>query len=183
MEQVITNDPRAGFIILIILTLADLVFRGKTNNLSLRPKSEFYQYESATARETGTAAYFALVFLKISPPFLIALIWAVAQASGSKMVAELYGLILGFSMSLYLIINLRHIESILIDRLVRRYRDDLSGKLIIRRRFSLGQSAIQILTLFVLLTIIAVLNPSPLHIGFAAAPLALIVRNTLLIRL
>lgn len=180
MENTIANDPRAGFLIIILLSLGDLLLRKKIRNGHAR--AEFFEYEASISQDTGFIANFAIILLKISPAFLVALVWALGQASKSAVVVTLYAALVGFSISLYFIVNLRHIESLMIDALVRRRRNDISGKLIIKRKFSLGQSAIQIFTIFVILAMAAAIRPSPLFIGIALAPASLIARNMLLAR-
>ncbi len=183
MENLLINDPRAGFIILILLSVTDMFFGKRAGSAAAKKRSEFIEYETAVSRDMGPAAYFALVLLKISPPFLITLIWAAAKASGSDIVAILYAGMIGFALALYLIINLRHLESVMINKLSSYFQEDLSGKVFIKRRFSLGQSTIQIFSIFVILFIIALLKPTPLFIGFTLAPVALIIRNIIVIKL
>ena len=183
MENFLINDPRAGFIILILLTIADLLFGKRAGSQSAKIRSEYIEYETAPSRDMGPVAYFALVLLKISPAFLIALVWAAAKASGSEIVAALYAGLLGFALGLYLIINLRHLESFMINKLSSYFEEDLSGKVFIKRRFSLGQSTIQIFSVFVILFIIALIKPTPLFIGFGLAPVALIIRNIIVIKM
>lgn len=183
MEQTMLNDPRIGFFALLILSLADLYFSSKFGAPKSRIRDDYFDYETGGSREIGGTAYFALALLKISPAFMITLIWAAGHASKSEIVFGLYRGILGFSVSLYLIINLRHIESILFEYLARRFQSDLSGKLTIKKRFSLGQSAVQIFTLSVILFFVAALRPHPVYFGLALAPLALIARNLYLIRI
>jgi len=180
MESVLIEDPRAGFLILFILCLADLILRKRAGKQKASARSEFFEYEVSIARETGIVTSFALILLKISPAFLIALIWALGRASKAPAFISLYAGIVGFSISLYLIMNLRHIGSLMIDALIKRRSDDLSGKLAIKKRFSLGQSAIQIFPIFVILVFAALLRPSPLFIGLALAPAALAARYLLL---
>ncbi|MEE9554104.1 MAG: hypothetical protein V3W18_07365 [candidate division Zixibacteria bacterium] len=182
MENLLINDPRAGFIILIVLTIADLFFGKRAGSAGTKSRSEFIEYETTVSRDMGPVAYFALILLKISPPFLIALTWAAAKASGSEIVAILYAGLLGFTLALYLIINLRHLESALINKMVGYFREDLSGKILIRRRFSLGQSTIQIFSIFIIFLVVALVKPTPLFIGFALAPVALIIRNIIVIK-
>lgn len=183
MENLLINDPRAGFIILILLSITDLFFGKRASSAGAKRRSEFIEYETAVSRDMGPVAYFAMVLLKISPAFLIALIWAAAKASGSEIVAILYAGMIGFALALYLIINLRHLETALINTMFKNFRDDLSGKILIKRRFSLGQSTIQIFSVFIILFIIALIKPTPLFIGFALAPVALIIRNIVVIKL
>ncbi len=184
MEDAVLNDPRLAFVILILLSLSDLIlgrFVGKSN---IRYRAEFFEYEAGglPLPRGGAVAYFAYILLKISPAFLILLIWAAAVTSGSPGPVNLYRAILGFSLSLFLIINLRHVESLMIGLLIKGRRHDLSGKITLRKGFSLGQSAIQLSTLFIILALVAVMKLQPFYIGAAGAPLSLIVRNLILMR-
>jgi len=183
LGSAIINDPRLGFAILMILTLADLIFRSRQQKGSEPAKADFFDYEIGPKGEPGSGANIVLIVLKLSPPFLIALIWAAAEATKSGVIAYLYEGILGFAIMLYLIINLRYIESVLIERLVRKRKSDLSGRITIGRRFSLGQSAIQIFSIFVILLFVCAIDLRPLFIGMAAAPLSLLFRNLFLIRI
>jgi hypothetical protein len=179
MEYTIINDPRAGFLILITLSLADLVLRNRIE-IWTAGREEFFEYETVPRRDIGSLASFALILLKISPPFLIAILWAAARASGSQALTVLYAGILGFAVSFYLIVNMNHLESLLTGALTRRYRNSLSGRISVKRRFSLMQYTIRIFVIFVFLCFIAILRPTPFYIGMALAPVALIARNILL---
>lgn len=166
--------------ILITLTVADLIFQRKLRKVDDRAGSEFFAYEMGVPADLGMVGYFGFVLLKISPAFLITLIWAAAHASQSKIIKIVYAGLLGFAISIYLIVNLRHIESLLTDYLIQKRRKDLSGRVTIKRRFLLGQTAVRILSLFVMLAFIALIRPSPLFIGFALAPLVLVLRYWIL---
>lgn len=179
MESTIVNDPRAGFLILIALSLADLILRNRIE-IWAAGQAEFFEYETAPRRDIGSLAFFALVLLKISPPFLIAILWAVARASGSPVLTVLYAGILGFAVSFYLIVNLNHFESLMTGALARRYRNSLTGKIIIKKRFSLIQYTVRIFVIFVFLCFIAALRPIPLYIGMALGPVVLMARNLIL---
>jgi hypothetical protein len=181
MENTIVNDPRAGFLILVALSLADLILRNRID-IWTAGRAEFFEYESVPRRDIGSLAYFAFILLKISPPFLIAILWAAAKASGSPALTVLYGGILGFAISFYLIINLNHFESLIMGVLTLRLRDSLSGRITVKRRFSRVQDTVRIFVIFVFLCFIAVMRPAPLYIGMALGPVALIVRNLLLIK-
>lgn len=184
MEDVILNDPRIGFAILILLSLADMTLGKYAGKYNTRYRAEYFEYESRriSRPRTGATAYFAYILLKISPAFMLLLIWAAAVTSGSPDVVNIYRAILGFSLSLFLIINLRHLESMMIGRLIKNRPQNLSGKIALKKGFSLGQSAIQLSTLFVILALVALMKFQPFYIGAAGAPLSLIVRNLILMR-
>jgi hypothetical protein len=184
MENTILNDPRLGFVILLLLSLTDLALGRFVERSNIRYRAEFFEYESRgiSRARTGAIAYFAYILLKISPAFMLLLIWAAATASGSQGPIDLYRVILGFSLSLFLIINLRHIESLMIGRLIKNRRQNLSGKISLKKGFSLGQSAVQLTTLFIILALVALMKFQPFYIGAACAPFSLIVRNLILMR-
>jgi hypothetical protein len=184
MESAVLNDPRLAFVILIFLSLSDLIlgrFVGKSN---AGYRAEFFEYETGRLPipRGGAIAYSAYILLKISPAFLILLIWAVAVTSDSPGAVNLYRAVLGFSLSLFLVINSRHAESLMIGRLIKNRHQDLAGKITLKKGFSLGQSAIQLSTLFIILALVALMKLQPFYIGAACAPLSLIVRNLVLMR-
>ncbi len=183
MEDAVLNDPRLAFIILILLSLSDLILGRFVGRFNIRYRAEFFEYESRRVPGPGGAtAYFAYILLKISPAFLLLLIWAAAVTAGSPGPVNLYRAVLGFSLSLFLIINLRHIESLMIGLLIKGRPHNLSGKIALKKGFSLGQSAIQLFTLFIILALVALMKFQPFYIGAATAPLSLIVRNLILMR-
>jgi hypothetical protein len=184
MEDAILNDPRLAFVILILLSLTDLILGPSIRRFNIRHRSEFFEYESHKVPQPhgGPVAYFAYFLLKISPAFLLLLIWAAAVTSDSPGPVSLYRTALGFSLSLFLVINLRHIESLLITLLIKSRSRNLSGKIVLGKEFPLGQSAIQLFTLFIILVLVALMKFQPFYFGAAGAPLLLIIRNLILMR-
>ena len=65
MEKTIINDPRVGFLILIILTVADLLFQRTARKKIARAKPKFFVYETGEPPEYGLVAWFGLILLKI----------------------------------------------------------------------------------------------------------------------
>jgi hypothetical protein len=183
MEMFLLENPRLPLIILIILTAGDLFLARFLRKSGLFMRDEYFEYEEDEypGPSVGGVAYFAFILLRISPVFLVLLLWVVAVTSKSPFSVWSYQAILGFSLFLFLIINLRHLETILTDILTRLRRDDISGKLKFGKGYSLGYSGIRLFTLFVILAVIAVLRFEAFYIGAAAAPLSLIIRNLVLI--
>ena len=184
MESFLLENPRLPLIILVILAACDLFLARFLRQSRLFIRDEYFEYEENEYPKpaTGGIEYFAFVLLKVSPVFLVLLLWAVAVASKSQISIWCYQAVLGFSLFLFLIIDLRHMETILTDLLIRLRRADLSGKLSLGRGYSLGYSGIRLFTLFVVLLVIAVMRPTAFYIGAAAAPLSLIIRNLILMR-
>lgn len=184
MEDAILNDPRLAFVILILLSLADMILGPSIRKFNIRHRSEFFEYGSRRFSRSGRGAiaYCALLLLRISPAFLLLLLWAAAVTSDSPGPVSLYRTALGFSLSLFLVINLRHIESLLITLLIKSRSRNLSGKIVLGKEFPLGQSAIQLFTLFIILVLVALMKFQPFYFGAAGAPLLLIIRNLILMR-
>lgn len=184
MESAVLNDPRLAFVVLIFLSLSDLILGRSVIKSNAGCRAEFFEYEAGglPLPRGGAIAYLAYILLKISPAFLILLIWAAAVTSDSPGAVNLYRAILGFSLSLFLIINLRHVESLMIGLLIKKRRQDLTGKVTLKKGFSLGQSAIQLSTLFIILALVALMKFQPFYIGAAVAPPSLIFRNLVLMR-
>lgn len=184
MEDAVLNDPRLAFGILILLSLADMILGPFIGRFNIRHRSEFFEYGSRRFPRSGggAIAYCAFLLLRISPAFLLLLIWAAAVTSDSPGPVSLYRTALGFSLSLFLVINLRHIESLLISLFIKSRPSNLSGKIVLGEEFPLGQSAIQLFTLFIILVLVALMKFQPFYFGAAGAPLLLIIRNLILMR-
>jgi hypothetical protein len=184
VERLLLENPRLPLIILVVLTAGDLFLARFLRRSDLLKRDEYFEYEEDEYPAPAAAGiiYFAFILLKISPVFLVLLLWAVAVTSRSPVSLWFYHAILGFSLFLFLIINLRHLETILGDLLIRLRRADLSGKLRLGRGYSLGYSVIRLLMLLIVLSVIAVLRLEAFYIGAAAAPLSLVIRNLILMR-
>lgn len=182
MERLLLENPRLPLIILIFLVVCDLFMAKLLRRSSLFTRDEYFEYEDDEYPEptVGGVIYFAFFLLRISPVFLVLLLWAVAVTSKSPVSVWFYQAVLGFSLFLLLIINLRHVETILTDLLMRLRRADLSGKLRLGRGYSLGYSAIRLFAMSIILSVVAILKLEAFYIGAAAAPLSLIVRNLIL---
>lgn len=184
MEGAAIIDPRIALPILVILSLGDLLLGRASARVSLKYRSKFFEYEATESSKDRSMSKigFMNILLKLIPAFLVLLIWAATISSKSQTSASLYQAILGFSLALFLIIDLRHIESLFLGLLARKRQDDINGKLIIKKGYSLGQSSVQFFTLFIVLTVVALLQFRPFFIAAALAPLSLIIRNMILMR-
>jgi hypothetical protein len=182
MEGLLLENPRLPLVILIILIVSDLILAKLLRRSSLFIRDEYFEYEEDEYPEptVGGVIYFAFFLLRISPVFLVLLLWAAAVTSRSPVSVWFYQAVLGFSLFLLLIINLRHVETILTDLLMRLRRADLSGKLRLGRGYSLGYSVVRLVTIFIVLSVVAIIKPEAFYIGAVAAPFSLIVRNLIL---
>lgn len=184
MEEAIFAQPLIPFLTLIILSIGDLVLGLWAGSLYVKYTAPIMMYETALHRQGKRPAGQLLVrtFIKMLPAFLILAIWQLSIEPGMAAIKYLYWLLLGFALTIYLIIDLRHLESLLIATLIKRKRGWIEGKLLIKSQFSLRQSAIQLLTILIILLFILFLNHRPFYIGAALAPLSLIIRNLALSR-
>jgi hypothetical protein len=184
MENTILFNPYIACIILLILSLGDVLLGNLAHKQYEKYTAPIFMYESSLSKNMnrGKVSNLISVVTKIIPPFLLYYIWQMASGGNAESIWKLYWLLLGFSLSMYLTIDLRHFESIMFAFLIKRLRRGIEGKLVIKRFFSLSQSAIQLLTVFLILLAAFLIIKSPFFLGAAFAPLTLIIRNLALIR-
>lgn len=184
MENTILFNPYVACIILLILSLGDVLLGNLAHKQYEKYTAPIFMYETSLSRNMtrGRGSNVLSIITKIIPPFLLFYIWQMASGGTADTIWKLYWLLLGFSLSMYLIIDLRHFESIMFAFLIKRARHGIEGKLLIKRFFSLSQSAIQLLTVFLILLAVFLIIKSPFFLGAAFAPLTLIIRNLALIR-
>ncbi len=182
IADTILGTPIIASGILLVLSLGDILLGKIASNQYKNYTSKYIEYQSANLFKTSQTITFYKVLLKIIPAILILIIWLTANSSSSPISLALYWMILGFSLSLFLIIDLRHLESIIVGRLYKNFQGILSGKLSIGSKFSLGQSSAQILTLLVIMLIVTFFNWHLFYIGATLAPLSLILRNLFLMK-
>jgi hypothetical protein len=184
MEYSILGYPVIAILLLLILSLGDLALGHLAKKQYERYTSNYIIYETALSGSSTKPPRSspAKVIIKLLGIAIICLIWLIAASSGIRATMRLYWAILGFALTIYFVIDLRHLESILIGQLVKSRGDQLSGKLSIKRGFSLGQTAIQLLTLSVIMFVVFLFAWEPFFIGAALAPLSLLIRNLALLR-
>jgi len=169
--------------LLAIVTFADGILGKIARSHYEKYTSQFYHYESA--RSKGKQSARESISSAISKILVIVFLLVVLQAGVRYDMPELitaYKFGLGFTLTIYLISDLRHIESIFIGRLIRGNAGSINGKLFIKPAFSLRQTAIQLFTIFIILGAVALLTCDIFFAGATLAPLAIIVRNLALIR-
>jgi hypothetical protein len=87
--------------------------------------------------------------------------------------------LLGFAMGSYFVIDLRHVESILLSRLYHQ-ADSVSGKVNYHTRLSMRISAVQLFSIFLIFSGFLLIIPAYFTLGLACAPLFLVIRNLLI---
>jgi len=170
--------------LLIIVSFSDTLLGRIAKSHYEKYTSTVFMYESAISRK-GRRSIREDIAASISKIMVIIFLMAIlkmGQISGLPELMAGYRLGLGFTIAIFLIIDLRHIESILIARLLIRRKQDIEGKLLIKTGYSLRQSAIQLMTLFIILAGVTAITADIFFLGAMFAPLALIIRNLALIR-
>ncbi len=123
--------------------------------------------------------------IRLLIPVMLVLIYNLAELSEDRASMDIYQMFAGFAFFNYLIINLRHLQNILLYNLTRddskdiNYMD-LDGEVIIGSRYSLRQSAVQIFTIALLFFGIFVFQPNFFLAGGILAPIFLTIRNLIL---
>ena len=175
------------WMILIILILSTLDYYLTILSASLYRKSFAQKVEYKNIRESSLedrkdlfkfdAKY---LWLKVLLILVILVIWIQAKTTELQVIQGLYFLILGFAFFNFLIIDLRHLQSIIIFSYANKNPQAISGKVTYQRSFSLMQSAFQLLLPLILSLVIFILHPSYFLLGAILAPLFLILRNIFL---
>jgi hypothetical protein len=184
LETTILFNPYIACIILLVLSLGDVILGNLSHKQYEKYTASIFMYETSLAKSltrSKTANIMAII-TKVIPPFLLFIIWQMASGDSGKTTLNLYWLLLGFALSMYLIIDLRHLESMSFAILIKKARNGIEGKLLIKRYFSLSQSAIQIATILLILLAVFSIEQNPFFLGAALAPLTLIIRNLALLK-
>jgi hypothetical protein len=179
----ILTEPLFIAPLLAIISFADGILGKVARSHYEKYTSQFYHYESA--RSKGRQSVRESISSAISKILVIVFLLVVLQAGLRYDMPELikaYKFGLGFTLAIYLISDLRHLESIFIGRLIKGKTGSIDGKLFIKPVFSLRQTAIQLFTIFIILGAVALLTCDLFFAGVSLAPLAIIIRNLALIR-
>ena len=168
--------------LLLIVCFADTVLGRTARKYYENYTSNFFHYESALSKKGNIREIISSAVSKI---IVIVFLLVVLQGGLRYGITELisaYKFGMGFTLAIYLISDLRHLESIFIGKLIKGNSEILDGKLTIKPFFSLRQTAVQLFTIFVLLGFIALITCDIFFAGVALAPLAIIIRNIALSR-
>jgi hypothetical protein len=170
--------------LLLIVSFADSILGRIARKYYDAYTSNHYHYESAISK-SGKTNIRESISAAVSKIIVIIFLLVVLQGGLRYDMPELiaaYKFGLGFTLAIYLISDLRHIESIFIGRLLKGHGGIIEGKVSIKPFFSLRQTAIQLFTIFILLGGVALITCDIFFAGVALAPLAIIIRNLALIR-
>ncbi len=175
---VLLDNPFVGIAIVLFLAFIDYPLTNIARNLYRRYMSRYIEYE-AVGKTGKIASRFFLFATKIVIVLLLYLIWAIYHYGDVKIAGVCYLWLLGFAMGSYFIIDLRHVESLLLSRLYRQ-NDLLSGKISYHARLSLRISAVQFFSIFLIFSGFLLIKPVYFTLGLACAPLFLVIRNLLI---
>ncbi|HEX9911774.1 MAG TPA: hypothetical protein VGB01_00850 [candidate division Zixibacteria bacterium] len=183
-EQMI-DQPIWMILVILVLSLLDYYLTTLSSNLYRKSFGQKVEYknikELSSENKKGLFKFDAkYLWLKVLLVLVILVIWIQAKTTELQAIKGLYFLILGFAFFNFLIINLRHLQSILISSYAARNPQQISGKVTYQRSFSLTQSAFQLLLPLILILAIFVFHPSYFLFGATLAPLFLILRNIFL---
>lgn len=172
------NRPFLGILLFLGLAFIDYPLKAIARSSYQKYMSRFIQYQTLIPT-AGKDVEPLWIFIKIAAAILLYAIWFIYARAGLTIAGIIYLLILGFGIGLYSIVNLRHLENIMLSRLYTKTQM-VDGLISYHNKFSLKVSAVQIFTIFIILGVNAVLVPGYFNLGLACAPLYLIIRNLLL---
>jgi len=172
------DKPVLGIAIVLVLALLDYPLTAIARSSYQKYMSGFIEYQFLKAN-SHSSSWLIWIIIKILIAALLYCIWLIYSYGEFKIAGGLYLWLLGFAIGSYFIINLRHIESIMLSRLYNN-SEMVSGKIAYMPRFTLKISAVQYLSIFLLLSLVAALLPNYFSLGLACAPLFLAIRNLVL---
>lgn len=180
-------QPLWMILVILILSVLDYYLTVFGSNLYKKSFADSVEYKSARELSSEQGKKRSLLgsgflWLKLLLILVILIIWLQAKTTQSLTVEKLYFFILGFTFFNFLIIDLRHLQSIFIFSYAAKNSEEISGKISYHRSFSLMQSAFQLVLPFVLILVIFAFHPSFFLFGGILAPFFLILRNMLLAR-
>ncbi len=171
-------DPLLSVLLLLGLGFLDYPLTKLSRRMYFKYMYRYIEFESIPSTSRKSSGWWRTASLLILSAFLV-IVWKARQLSGSESVEILYRWLVGFSIGTYLLIDLRHFESLLLTRLYS-YSDDLSGKLSYRAVFSMRISAVHFFSFFLILVAALLFRPDISILGLACAALFLALRNLLL---
>jgi hypothetical protein len=175
---VLLDNPLLGIAIVLFLAFIDYPLTNIARNFYRRYMSRYIEYETVGKRDKN-AFSFVWFATKIVIGFLLYIIWAIYHYSDVQIAGICYLWLLGFAMGSYFVIDLRHVESILLSRLYHQ-ADSVSGKVNYHTRLSMRISAVQLFSIFLIFSGFLLIIPAYFTLGLACAPLFLVIRNLLI---
>lgn len=167
-----------GIAIILVLAFVDYPLTRIARKLYIKYMSMYIEYK-AVGRRDQTAFGFVWFATKVVTCFLLYGIWAIYYFSDLAIAGVFYLWLVGFAICSYFIIDLRHIESILLSLLYRQPKS-ISGKVSYYPKLSMRISAVQLFSIFLIFSGFLLIKPNYFTLGLACAPLFLTIRNLLL---
>jgi len=172
------NRPLLGIAIVLILAFLDYPLTLIAQNMYKNYMSRYVEYRALEGRRKP--AFGILWFLiKIVIGLLLYGIWIIYYYGELEIVGIFYLWLVGFAIGSYFIINLRHVESILLSHLYRN-TDSVQGNITYHSKISVKISAVQFFSMFIIFCLFLIIAPGFFTLGLACAPLFLTARNLLL---
>ncbi len=172
------SNPVTAILLLLGLGLLDHPLTKLSRRAYFKYMYRYIEFESIYPTSEKSSIWRRIASLLVLSFFLL-VIWKVRELTGSESVGILYRWLVGFSLGTYLLIDLRHLESLLLNRLYA-YTEDISGKLSYRASFSMKISAVHFFSTFLILAAVLVIQPDISILGIACAAIFLALRNLLL---
>lgn len=175
---ILLDRPLLGIAIVLVLAFVDYPLTRIARKLYSRYMSRYIEYKAVGKREQ-TAFSFVWFAVKVIIGFLFYGIWAIYYYSGLQIAGVFYLWLMGFAIGSYFIIDLRHVESMLLSRLYRQ-TGYISGKVSYQPKLSMKISAVQLFSIFLIFCGFLLIKPAYFTLGLACAPLFLVMRNLIL---
>jgi len=178
-------QPLWMILAILILSVLDYYLTMFSSNLYKKAFADSVEYKSTKGSSSNREKRRSLLgagflWLKLLLILVLLIIWFQAKITQSQIVEQFYFFILGFTFFNFLIIDLRHLQNVLIFSYAAKHPQEISGKVSYHRSFSLMQSAFQLVLPFILVLVIFAFHPSFFLFGAILASFFLIVRNTFL---
>ena len=172
------EQPLIGIGIVLVLAFLDYPLTAIARSSYDKYMHRYVDYQSMRSAETHKVGYIWVIIKLLIAVFLY-LIWLFHSKGDLEITGRFYLWLLGFAIASYFLINLRHVESIMLSRLYSQ-TDSVNGHIAYHSRFSMKISAVQMFSIFIILCLVTVLLPNYFTIGLTCAPLFLATRNLLL---
>jgi hypothetical protein len=184
MRPGILDYPFVFAIVILVMSILDEILSVISRRLYFRGHNRFYTYVGS-GRRIGFRSKVYRWFIRVSVPVMLVVIFFLGQLLDEVTIQVLYYTFAGFAFFNYLIIDLRHLENILLYKYTESLYEkgnfsELQGEITIGRGFSLRQSSYQIFTIMILLFGVFIFHPSYFMMGGLIAPLLISVRNLIL---
>lgn len=176
--DILLEKPVIGIILVLILAFLDYPLMVISKSSYGKYMQRYVDYQSMRRPQSRGVGIF-WILIKILIAVFLYLIWLIHTRADLEVAGHFYLWLLGFAICSYFLINLRHMESILLSRLYSQ-TDAVNGHIAYHARFSMKISAIQFFSIFIILCLMILLAPGYFTLGLACAPLFLAIRNLLL---